>query len=280
MVIGNSTAYTNSLNGQFEEMETFNYELAAGDIAANFQIVSNVDSDLNGIPDLLEDIHLSKARPFLGAPMVITGTVEAEQFDMGSNGVAYYTAASHRTNSYRRTDLLVSTCDDLGGGYCLDQTCSNEWAQYSINVLVPQIYVIETRVAGIGTNGAFKISFATNGTNYANTGPLTITTTNWTNLPAVVSLNAGTNVMTLTCLSNGTDAAHVGRFNYISIYPYLPTPTVGTNSTNLLLGTRHKLCRRIEQCRSHPKRGERLGERGRDGLDYERDLLCRAGQPE
>ena len=120
MVIGNSTAYTNSLNGQFEEMETFNYELAAADIAANFQLVANVDSDLNGIPDLLEDIQLTKARPFLGAPVVITGTIEAEQFDMGSNGVGYYTAASHRTNSYRRTDLLVSTCDDLGGGYCLE----------------------------------------------------------------------------------------------------------------------------------------------------------------
>ena len=123
------------------------------------------------------------------------------------------------------------------GDIAWNQTCSNEWAQYSINVLVPQIYVIETRVAGIGTNGAFKISFATNGTNYANTGPLTITTTNWTNLPAVVSLNAGTNVMTLTCLSNGTDGAHVGRFNYISVYPYLPTPTVGTGNQYPMLNS-------------------------------------------
>jgi hypothetical protein len=89
MVIGNTTAYNDSINGQFDEMETFNYQLSAGEIATNFQTVHNVDSDLDGIPDLLEDLSLTTNRPFLGSPVVITGTIEAEQFDVGGPGIGW-----------------------------------------------------------------------------------------------------------------------------------------------------------------------------------------------
>ncbi len=45
LVIGNNAAYTTPINGQFEEMETFNYQLTASDILSNFQVVASVDSD-------------------------------------------------------------------------------------------------------------------------------------------------------------------------------------------------------------------------------------------
>jgi hypothetical protein len=200
MVIGNDTSYTNSINGQFDEIETFNYELAASDIASNFQTVANVDSDLNGIPDLLEDIHLTNALPFLGTPVVITGTIEAEQFDMGGPGKGYYTGNHNPPSSYRPTGMFITNCDDLGGGYCLDQTSAGDWTQYTINVLVGQNYTIETRVEGIETNGVFECEF-TSGSFYTNTGPLVISNTYWTNISSVVYLPAGTNIMKLRCLS-------------------------------------------------------------------------------
>jgi hypothetical protein len=236
MMIGNNPSMDDSINGQFEEMETFNYQLTAAEIAANFQIVSNVDSNLDGIPDYLEDIQLTTARPFLGAPVVITGTIEAEQFDMGGKGIGYYNVSNHPASSYRPTGMFISpVTNDTGGGYCLDQTQQGDWAQYTINVLVPQQYMIETRVAGIGTNGAFAVKFATNGTSYATNGPLVITSTNWTNLSGVVSLAAGTNVMTLAMLTNANTngvgyGTNVGRFNYISVYPWWPPPTNGPNN--------------------------------------------------
>jgi hypothetical protein len=241
MVIGNSTAYNASINGQFEEMETFNYQLASNDIAANFQIVANVDSDLNGIPDLLEDIHLTNARPFLGAPVVITGTIKAEQFDMGGPGVGYSNMMSHPTNWYRPTKLGITNCNDLGGGYCLDQVAAGEWAQYTINVLVPQTYMVEVRAEAIGTNtgGAFQCDFTngigvvTKGVFSNSTGPLTITTTNWTNFTNVVYLPTNATVMTLHCLKNATNSSYVGRFNYISIYPWWQAGFTSTTSTDV-----------------------------------------------
>ena len=219
MVIGNTTACDNSINGQFDEMETFNYQLDASNILYNFQLVQAVDSDLDGTPDIIEDSVLPASTPFLGSPVVITGTVEAEQFDRGGRGVAYYNMASNAPSSYRPTGMFITNCDDFGGGFCLDETRAGEWVQYTINVLVPQVYNIETRVAGIETNGSFECEFF-NGDFYTNTGPITITTANWTNLSAPVYLPAGTNVMRLHCLANGTDGAHVGRFNYISIHPW------------------------------------------------------------
>ena len=219
MVIGNNTAYNNSINGQFDEIETFNYPLDPTNILSNFQIVQSVDSDLNGIPDFLEDIVLPVSRPFLSAPVVITGTIEAEQFDMGGPEIAYHAAASNSSSSYRPTGMFITNCDDLGLGYCLDQTRAGEWVQYTINVLVAQPYTVETRVAGIETGGMFECEF-TGDSFYTNTGPLAITTTQWTNVSGVVYLTNGIYTMKLRCLANGTDGQHVGRFNYISIYPW------------------------------------------------------------
>lgn len=223
MVIGNNTAYNDSINGQFDEIETFNYELAPADILASFQTVQMVDSDLNGVPDFLEELALPVSRPFLGAPVVVTGTIEAEQFDMGGPGVAYSTLGGNPASSYRPTGLFITNCDDLGLGYCLDNTRAGEWAQYTIQVLSGQTYTIETRTAGIGTNGVFECDFYNTNTGFAtNTGPLTLTTTNWTNVCAVVNLTNGIYTMKLRFLTNGSDGAHVGRFNYISIYPWWP----------------------------------------------------------
>jgi len=197
MVIGNTTAYNASINGQFDEMETFNCQLATSDIAANFQIVQAVDTDLDGIPDLLQDIQLPTNRPFLGAPVVIAGTVEAEQFDMGGPGIGYYTNVGNGvSNAYRPTGMIITTCDDLGGGYCLDQTHAGDWTEYTVNVLVPQTYMVEVRAEAIGTNvgGVFDCEFSTSGVFYTNTGPLVIPTNIWTNVSAVVYLTNGINI--------------------------------------------------------------------------------------
>jgi len=233
MVIGNNTAYNNPINGQFDEIETFNYQLTPTNILSNFQTVQAVDSNLDGIPDLLEDIVLPVSRPFLGTPVVISGTLEAEQFDLGGPGIAYQNMAVNPPSSYRPTGLFITNCDDLGLGYCLDQTRAGEWAQYTINVLVAQAYNIETRVQGIGTNGVFECELANNNGFYTNTGPLTITSTNWTNLSAAVYLPTGTNVMKLHCLTNGSDGAHVGRFNYISIYPWWQAGFTSTQTNTI-----------------------------------------------
>lgn len=242
LVLGNNHAGTQCIRGQFEEVETFNYTLTATEISRNFALVKTVDSDLNGTADLLEDIHLGTNRPFMGTPFVVTGVIEAEQFDAGGPGIAYSNAVANPACDYRTTGMFITNCDDFGGGYCVDQTRAGDWMKYTLDVRVGQTYWIEPRVVGIGSNGVFTIEFCTNGsaTPYTETGNFTITSTNWSNLRSNVTLAAGTNVMRVRLVSNGlvngSDSGGVGKFNYISIYPSWQEGFSGPVCSNMVTG--------------------------------------------
>jgi len=179
----------------------------------------------NAVPDLLHETMTNRV-PFMGVPFVVTGVIEAEQFDLGGRGVGYQVNdTSNATTAYRVCNLCITTNngDPMGGGFCVDKLRASEWLSYSIDVRVSQTYAIKPRVAGIGTNGTFSISFSTNGVTYVTTN-LTVPTTSWTNLLAKnVPLQTGTNIMTVTMLTNGvigsSSSGGVARLNYISIYP-------------------------------------------------------------
>jgi hypothetical protein len=188
--------------------ETFNYQLTAAEISRSFNTVKTTDGNLNGVPDLLEDVAWGAPKPFVGVPFVITGTMEAEQFDQGGPGVAYNSFVSTNTTS----DYRLSRVDQLR---------SNDWLSYSVDVRVGQTYAVEVRAAGLGTNGAFRVEFYSNSTMVAHTtNNLTITTTNWATYQyRPVTLTTNVNRLRLVMATNGTDNTYVGKFNYISVYP-------------------------------------------------------------
>jgi hypothetical protein len=179
-------------------------------------------------PDLLHDTITSRV-PFMGVPFVVTGVIEAEQFDLGGPGPGYHALdTNNATTDYRVCNLCISTNSgansDMGGGFCVDKLRANEWLSYSIDVRVGQTYAIEPRVAGIGSNGTFSISFSTNWpASYYSSNVFTVPTTAWTNLLVKTNLQAGTNIMTIRMLSDGknggTDSGMVAKLNYVSIYP-------------------------------------------------------------
>ena len=247
LTIGNYPSPSYPVNGQFDELETFNYNLDANEIRRSFQAVKSVDSDLNGVADLLEELILTNNVPFMGVPFPVTGVFEAEQFDVGGPTRGYYALDSaNATTNYRISALDITNCDDMGGGFCVDKLRVGEWLQYTMDVGVAQTYAVEPRVEGIGTNGVFKIEFSTNGVIYARmTNNLTALGTNWMNVTFKnISLAAGTNVMRVTMLTNGlvngVSSGYVMRFNYTSIYPSwnegvtnLATPVTAVLYSNL-----------------------------------------------
>jgi hypothetical protein len=102
----------------------------------------------------------------------------------------------------------------------VDRLRAGDYLRYTIDVRVAGTYAIEPRVAGIGAGGVLEVQFWTNGVNYTSTPPLTVLTTNWTNLTyKLLGLAAGTNDLRVVMLTNGTPGEHVCRFNYLSIYP-------------------------------------------------------------
>jgi hypothetical protein len=97
-------------------------------------------------------------RPFGGIPATIPGTVQAENFDEGLNGLAYYdTTTGNHSGAYRQTDVDLEATTDGGGGYNVARTRVGEWLQYTVDVATTGTYTLETRVAVAGPGVRFHL---------------------------------------------------------------------------------------------------------------------------
>ncbi len=135
--------------------------------------------------------------PYAGLPFVLPAKIEAEDFDIGGEGVAYHdTDAGNNGNAYRTSeDVDIQSCSDEGGGYNLGWVREGEWTEYTVDVPVPGEYSIDVRVASQSAGGAFRLEF--NGVD--KTGDVAVPVTggwqNWTTATASATLSAGTQLM-------------------------------------------------------------------------------------
>ena len=89
--------------------------------------------------------------PYGGTPAALPGTVQAENFDEGASGVAYFdTTAGNTGGKYRTTDVDIESTTDVGGGYNVGRTRPGEWLKYSVTVASAGTYALDVRVANIG----------------------------------------------------------------------------------------------------------------------------------
>jgi alpha-L-fucosidase 2 len=138
--------------------------------------------------------------PFGGTPAAIPGTVQAENYDVGGQGIAYSVKSINGTgNSYRSDGVDLETTTDTGGGFNLGWTASGQWFRYTVNVATAGTYAVKFRVAAPNAvTDAFHVSNAS-GTNLS--GSINIPATGgwqtWTTVTANVTLPAGQQVLTL-----------------------------------------------------------------------------------
>ncbi|MFZ3169266.1 MAG: carbohydrate-binding protein, partial [Candidatus Methanoperedens sp.] len=157
--------------------------------------------------------------PYSGTALKVPGTIQAENFDNGGEGVAYHdTETVNQGHQYRLADGVdIENTSDIGGGYNIGWTLPGEWLEYTVNVANTGKYKLEARVAYGGTGGTFHIEF--NGVD--KTGPITVPDTGsyqkWTTLTKTVSLSAGQQVMKIVMDKKGD--WNVANINYIRITP-------------------------------------------------------------
>src|SRR5437762_4552616 len=88
--------------------------------------------------------------PYTGTPIAVPGSFEAENFDLGGEGVAYHdNTPGNQGGAYRLTedvDIVVSS-DALGGVYVVNNFETGEWLAYTINVAASAQYNIEIRAS-------------------------------------------------------------------------------------------------------------------------------------
>ena len=128
------------------------------------------------------------------------GTVQAENYDTGGQGVAYnVTSTNGSANSYRSDGVDLEATTDTGGGYDLGWTAAGQWFKYTVNVATAGTYTVGLRLAApTAVTDALHIDNSA-GTNLSGnvTAPATGGYQTWTTVTATVTLAAGTQTLTV-----------------------------------------------------------------------------------
>jgi hypothetical protein len=81
-------------------------------------------------------------------PHPIPGRIEAEDYDLGGEIVAYHdTTLGNEGGEYRSDDVDIEITTDRGGGYDVGWIEEGEWLAYTVDVRSTGLYDIQVRVA-------------------------------------------------------------------------------------------------------------------------------------
>lgn len=139
----------------------------------------------------------SNQSPYNGIAWSIPGTIEAENYDLGGQGIAFNElTTANQGGAYRAEAVDVESNTDNGGGYNVGYVLTGEWLEYTVNVSATGTYKLDVRVAAITSGKTFHIEM--NGVNVS--GTITVPNTQgWDSWQTVsinnVSLVAGQQIM-------------------------------------------------------------------------------------
>jgi hypothetical protein len=156
--------------------------------------------------------------PYSGTPAALPGTVQAENYDKGGEGVAYHdTTAGNSGGVYRSDNVDIRQTSDSSGSYNLKSVRAGEWLIYTVTVAKTATYAIDFRVASLGTGGTVHLSV--DGTNA--TGAVSLPDTGgWNTWKTVtksgVTLPAGQHALTLSIDANGSGGT-AADINWIAV---------------------------------------------------------------
>jgi carbohydrate binding protein with CBM6 domain/parallel beta helix pectate lyase-like protein len=205
------------------------------DIGVNFTTLNAALSGASAPPPPSTPPPSGRA-PFSGTPIALPGTIQAEDYDKGGEGVAYHdTTAGNSGGAYRGDDVDIRQTTDSGGAYNLKSVRAGEWLTYSVNIASAGTYAVDFRVASSGTGGTVHLEIdgspVTSGIVLPDTGGWNT----WATLTATgVTLPAGAHVLKLALDSAGS-AGTVADINWMIVRtlsapppPVTSTPYTGT----------------------------------------------------
>jgi len=142
---------TGSLNTYVEVGAFINLERGVHELTLMFNGEMNID--------YLEFKPAYHGTPFYAQPLSVPGTIEAEDFDKGGEGVSWHDTQNDATNNYREaTGVKIETWNDTGVTNVAGIS-SGEWLRYTIQVVETGIYDIDCYVASPNANGRFRLHF-------------------------------------------------------------------------------------------------------------------------
>ena len=163
----------------------------------------------------------------------LSGTlrIEAENFDSGGKGVAYYnTNGSNPGGQYRTNETVgIEATSDTGGGYDVGWTAAGDWLEYTMEIPEAGTYNLRLRVAGTSAGSVQVLAddntLTTNGVDL--TGQWTLPNTGgaqtWQTVTNSVFLAPGRQKLHINVLAGGFN------LNWIELSPASTGPIANGN---------------------------------------------------
>lgn len=180
-----------------------------------------------------------KRGPYNGV-ISIPGTLQAENYDKGGEGVAY-----HDSNTDNEGDASFRTGDGVdvvkgNGGNAIGYTNSGEWMEYSVEVKSDGLYKYTAHVSSGTTNSGFRIGLMANGkeTTLANVSVPQTGSNNWdtyTQVSGSFNLSAGKQTIRLTITGSSCNIDKI-VFTDITRVNYITEDDLNANGTRYNLG--------------------------------------------
>ena len=133
----------------------------------------------------------------------LPGIIQAEDYDLGGEGVAYHdTTSGNAGGAYRADDVDIYSSESADNTNYVSRIKAGEWLRYTTTVAAAGKYQVRYRAASTNTTMTLRLSVDTNTVNLVNI-PGTANGLAWTNLvsAAPFDLTAGTHQLRLDFLT-------------------------------------------------------------------------------
>jgi alpha-L-fucosidase len=170
-----------------------NMKLAVSDFLAEGSKVELTNSDNSSNKWKLMEVCELKQEVY--KPHTIPGTIEAEDYDTGCEGDAYYDSDDINQGGQYRPNQGVDIEQCSAGGYNVGWTNVGDWMAYTVNVNKTATYNVSFLVASSYDSGKFHIE--SDGVDL--TGVISVPNTkgfqNWTVVKKSIKLNVGQHIL-------------------------------------------------------------------------------------
>jgi hypothetical protein len=130
-----------------------------------------------------------KGTPYKGIERTAPGTIEAEDYNEGGQGIAYWdTTEGNPSLEYRREDVDISK-DRRTGIVYVTNTANKEYLNYTYEVLKDGVYNIEFRIGAVSGSPAVKFYLEYDGKKLTNPYRYTVPTASVSDLATVIASN-------------------------------------------------------------------------------------------
>ena len=169
----NILANASNANGSISKVEFFNGAVKLGEdltspysfswngvLAGNYALTAKATNNTGGVTTssavLVSVSNPVVKSPFGGARANIPGIIEAEQYDMGGQNIAYYDLSTANEGGAFRSDAVDIEATS-SGGYNVGWIQNGEWLDYSIVINTSGNYKIDARIAAVADGKTFAL---------------------------------------------------------------------------------------------------------------------------